>query len=354
MKPDWLFTRIVVVLLAVFTPLYFFLLFIILPFRMTPFSDPLLNLIFHFFLGPAVFSAPWLAFIYFERYRLANTVQYTQDTTTAVPLRWRLFYGTNAGFVLTFFIMPMVTAPLAIIGGLIVAGNAFYKIGIGKLGGGKPAAAVAIIVAVALCILPTMILIEFLPQYYDVWQAILDNWSSFWFQVVYGFAQCLVNALSFSAPVYFTYFAAKEYDKGVYGEVYTRTPNRLIRIGELLLFTIFLIIYLPPIPTPIGTIPFLNQADLFTDYINWISTGIVVMMIIIKRKTGVTNDSTMGGFSNILVVGMFLVVEGLFKAMNFLQGYEVIVKTFIIWLAFLIFAAVIIVSFMRASSREMY
>ena len=78
------------------------------------------------------------------------------------------------------------------------------------------------------------------------------------------------------------------------------------------------------------------------------------MMIIIKRKTGVTNDSTMGGFSNILVVGMFLVVEGMFKAMNFLQGYEVIVKTFIIWLAFLIFAAVIIVSFMRASSREMY
>jgi hypothetical protein len=265
-----------------------------------------------------------------------------------------LFYGTNAAFVLTFFILPIVTAPLAIIGGLIVAGNVFYKIGIGKLGGGKPAAALAIIVAIALCILPTVILIEFLPRYYDVWQAILENWSTFWFYVVYGFAQCLVNALSFSSPVYFTYFAAAEYDKGLYGEVYTSSPNRLIRVGEILLFIVFLILYLPPIPTPMGTIPFLNQADLFTNYINWISTGIVVLMILIKRKTGVTNDSTLGGVTNILVVGMFLVVEGLFKAMNFLQGYEVVFKTFIIWLAFLIFAAVIIVSFMRASPREIY
>ena len=354
MKPDWMFTRIVVVSLALLTPIYFFLLFIILPFRMTPFDDPLFNWIYHFVIGPAVFSAPWLAFIYFERYRLANTVQYTQDTTTAVPLRWRLFYGTNAAFVLTFFILPIVTAPLAIIGGLIVAGNVFYKIGVGKLGGGKPAAALAIIVAFSLCILPTLILIDFLPQYYAVWQTILDNWSTFWFHVVYGFAQCLVNALSFSAPIYFTYFAAAQYDKGLYGEVYTSSPNRMIRASELLLFTIFLILYLPPIPTPIGTIPFLNQADLFTNYINWVSTGIVVLMILIKRKTGVTNDSTFGGVSNILVVGMFLVVEGLFKAMNFLQGYEVLVKTFIIWLAFLIFAAVISVSFARASSREMY
>jgi hypothetical protein len=321
---------------------------------MTPFEDPMLNLIFHFFIGPAVFSAPWLAFIYFERYRLANTIQYTQDTTTAVPLRWRLFYGTNAAFVLTFFILPIVTAPLAIIGGLIVAGNVFYKMGIGKLGGGKPAAALAIIVAFALCILPTMILIEFLPRYYDVWQSILDNWSAFWFHVVYGFAQCLVNALSFSSPIYFTYFAASEYDKGLYGEVYTSTPNRLLRLGELILFTIFLILYLPPIDTPIGTVPFLNQADLFTNYINWISTGIVVLMILIKRKTGVADDRTIGGASNIIVIGMFLVVEGLFKAMNFLQGYEVVVKTFIIWMAFLIFAAVITVSFMRASPREMY
>lgn len=354
MKPDWMFTRIVVITLALLTPLYFFLLFIILPFRMAPLEDPLFNWIFHFIIGPAVFSAPWVAFIYFERYRLANTVQYTQDTTTAVPLRWRLFYGTNAAFVLTFFILPIVTAPLAIIGGLVVAGNVFYKIGIGKLGGGKPAAALAIIAAFSLCILPTLILIEFLPQYYAVWQSILDNWSTFWFHVVYGFAQCLVNALSFSAPIYFTYFAAAQYDKGLYGEVYTSSPNRLIRIGELLLFTIFLVMYLPPIPTPIGTIPFLNLSELFTNYINWISTGIVVLMILVKRKTGVKNDSTLGGASNILVVGMFLVVEGLFKAMNFLQGYEVIVKTFIIWLAFLIFAAVIAVSFMRASSREMY
>ncbi|MHA1902701.1 MAG: hypothetical protein ACXADL_00975 [Candidatus Thorarchaeota archaeon] len=346
MSPDWMFTRVAVVSIAVLGPIYFFLLMFFLPFQMTPFMDPFLDNLFHYVAAPIVFSAPWLGIIYTRRFRFANAFQLMQDTTTAVPLRWRIFYGTNAGFILTFFILPMVTAPLAIIGGLVVAGHVFYRIGIGKLGGGKPAAALGAIVALALCILPAFVMIQFMPEYLNVWNTILDAWNGFWIQIVYGVAQSLVNALSFGAPVYFVFFAAQQYERGLYERTYTDTPSGWIRAVELLIFVVFTWFYLPVIATPIGNL-FLGMSWLFTSYINWISLGIVVFMILLKWRLKVADNSTMGGTTNILIVGMFLVVELFFKT-------NLLIVSLIIWLAFLIFAGVFLANFARASPREMY
>ncbi|MFX0108893.1 MAG: hypothetical protein ACFE7R_11455, partial [Candidatus Hodarchaeota archaeon] len=99
MSPDWLKTRLTVMLLAILGPIYFFLLILFLPFQSEPFGNELLNLLFHYIAVPVVFSAPWLGLIYNGRFRLANTVHLMGETTDAVPLRWRLFYGTNATFV---------------------------------------------------------------------------------------------------------------------------------------------------------------------------------------------------------------------------------------------------------------
>ncbi len=345
--PDWKMTRLVVVLLAALAPVYFFALVFALPFQMTPFSDASVNWSFQYVGVPITFSITWVAMMYLERYRLANTVHLMRQTTTAIPLRWRVFYGTNAMFVIVFFILPLATPILSIIGGLMLAGNVIYRMSIGKLGLIKPAAVIAVVVAIGLCLLPFFIMIQFIPGYLSVWEAILDGWSSFWFNVVYGVSQCLVNALSFGAPFYFVFFAAQEYDKGLYGQVYTRTPTARIRIGELILFVVFVVLYLPPVPTPIGTIYFLNQPHLFKNFINYISLAIVVIMILVKWRLKVSDNSTMGGFSNILIVGLFLMVEIFFQT-------EVLVVTLTVWVAFLIFASVILANFMRASSREMY
>ncbi len=334
--------------LAILGPIYFLLLMLFLPFRIEPFTDPVLNLLFHHIVVPIIFSAPWVGGIYYTRYRLANTVQLMQETTTTVPLRWRIFYGINAAFVMTFFVLPMIIAPIAIIGGLVVAGRVFYTIGIGKFGNRRGASILGGLAAIALCILPGYIMLQFIPNYLLVWEGILGAWSSFWFTVVYGIAQCLVNALSFGAPVYFLYFAAKEYDRGVYGVTYSETPTNWIRFGELILFLIFVYIYLPPVPLVEGiTIPFLNLAWLFTSYVNWISLGIVVLMILIRRIVGVKNDTTLGGPLNIAIVGMFLIVELFFKT-------DLLIVTLVIWLAFLLFSGVLVANYLRASPRELY
>ncbi len=346
LSPDWLLSRVTVVLLAIVGPVYFFLLMLFIP-QMTPFGDPWLDFLFHYVGAPIVFSVPWVGTIYYQRYRLANTVHIMDETITAVPLRWRVFYGANAAFILMVFILPMATPVIALIEGLIVAGHVFYRVGVGKLGGGKIAAVLGVIVAIGLCILPALVMIEFLPLYIELWTRILQTWTGFWLDVAYGFAQCLVNALSFGAPVYFIYFGAQQYDKGLYGEVYTKTPTGWIRFAEFIIFSIFLVMYLPPIPTPLGVIPFLDLSILFTTYINWISLGIVAIMIIVKMVLKVEGDTTMGGASNIFVIGLFLVVELFFKA-------NLILISSIIWLAFLIYAALAIVSYLRASPRELY
>ncbi|TFF95748.1 hypothetical protein EU546_02700 [Candidatus Thorarchaeota archaeon] len=346
-KPDWLMTRVVVVLIAVFVPVYFFILVYLLPFLVAPFDSNTMNLYFHYLVVPSVFSATWVLLIYFNRYRLANTVHLMQETTTAVPLRWRLFYGLNAAFVLMFFILPLVTAPLAIIGGFVVAANVFYNAALGRLGKSRIATLFAVLIAIALCILPFIITIEFIPNYLDVWNSILSSWTGLGFTVVYGVAQCLVNALSFGAPVHFIYYAAEEYDRGLYGQVYTKTPSNKIRIGQAVLFLIFTVLYLPPIQTPFGVLPFADMSWLFTGYINWVSLGIVAIMVLVRRYFEVEEDTTLGSSSNILVVGLFLVVEIFFKT-------DLLIVTIVIWLAFLLFAAVIIANYVRASSREMY
>lgn len=346
LSPDWLMTRVAVVLMAIVGPVYFFLLMLFIP-EMKPFGDPFFNLLFHYIAVPIVFSLPWVGTIYYQRYRLANTIHIMDETTTAVPLRWRMFYGANALFVLMIFILPLATPIIAIIEGLVVAGHVFYLIGLGKLGGGKPAAVLGVFVAIALCVLPAFVMIEFIPGYIAVWQTILQTWTDFWLGVVYGVAQCLVNALSFGAPIYFIYYGAQEYDRGLYGEVYTKTPTAWIRAGEFAIFLVFVIMYLPPIPTPFGTMPFLNLSYLFQSYINWISLGIVAIMVLVRMRLKVKKDTTMGGASNIFVVGLFLVVELFFKT-------NLILITAIIWLAFLIYAGLAAVSYFRASSREIY
>jgi hypothetical protein len=340
-------SRLVVVAIAILGPIYFVLLVAILPFQLTPFADDFLNQLFHYVLVPGVFSAVWLGIIFNSRYRLANTFHLMDEATDAVPLRWRVFYGTNAAFVLLFFILPLVTAPLAIIAGLVVAGHVFYRIGVGKLGGGKPAAALSILVAIALCILPAIVMIEFIPNYLQVWETILNSWSNFWVDVVYAISQCLVNALNFGAPIYFIYFAAGEYDRGLYGEVYTKTPAGWIRLLEIIIFSVFLYMYLPVVATPFGFSLFLGWDLLFTQYINWISLGIMAIMILVRFGLGVSDNSTFGGPSNILIIGAFLVVEIFNKT-------DLVLKTIIIWMAFLIFAGVSLVNFGRASPREMY
>ncbi len=347
MMPEIMMTRLAVVMLAIAAPVYFFLFMYGLPFQLTPFADEQWNLIFHFFLVPTVFSLTWIISIYFMRYRLANTIYLTQQSVSSIPIRWRIFYGTNALFVMLFFVLPLLTPIIAIIGGLQIAGNVIYRVGLSRTGHHRSATLLASCAALVLSALPFMIMYHFIPNYLQVWNTVLSQWSMTWLGIIYGVSQCLVNALSFGAPVHFLYYGAQEYDRGLYGHIYTTVPRRGIRLFETALFLIFMYIYLPVTHTPAGIDIFLGRADLFTSTVNYISLGIIIVLLAIRRYLRVAEKSTMGGASNVFVVVAFLMADILFRT-------EILIVTVIVWLAFIIFAAFFISNFMRASPKEMY
>ncbi|MEM2142375.1 MAG: hypothetical protein QXQ81_03880 [Candidatus Thorarchaeota archaeon] len=342
-----LMTRAVVMAMALSIPAYAFILVHMLPFRMTPFGNEFLDTLFHFGVVPIIFSVTWDSIIYLRRYRMANTVYLARRSTGPIPLRWRVFYGANALFVSLFFVLPLVTPIVSMIGGIMLASTVVYRAALGRLGMRRISAAAAVVVASAVRLRSIFVLLQFAPGYLLVWERIQESWSSFWVGVVQGVSQCLVNALSWGAPVHFIWVAAQEYDRGVYGMVYTRIPMIRVRLFEATLFMIFLCVYLPPIPTPIGTLPFLNASYLFNQYINYISMAVVAVVLVTKRALGMAENSTMGGVSNITVVGLFLMIEVFYKT-------NLIVVNFAIWLAFILFAGLIVINYMRASSRELY
>ncbi len=75
--------------------------------------------------------------------------------------------------------------------------------------------------------------------------------------------------------------------------------------------------------------------------------GIVIIMVLVKMVLRVKRDSTMGGATNILVIGLFLAVE-------LFNRTDLFLKTSTILLAFIVYAALAIVSYLRASPRELY
>ncbi len=347
MSPDWLATRVTVVAMAVAAPVYFFALVWSLPFALTPLGVPLWDWMFTFIVVPSVFSITWVVLIFLNRYRLANTVHIMHSTMVSVPLRWRVFYGLNAAFVMMFFILPVVTAPVAVIGGLALAGATTHRLLRGRSGRGSVIGLFYVLLAVVLVVLPAYIVWSFVPRYIVIWNTMITAWTDAWIGIANGIAQCLVNSLSLCSPIHFIYFSAQQYEQGVFGEVYSEKPAHAIRALEGLLFVVFLILYLPPMITPLGTLPLLDMRWLFTNYINWASLGVVAIMTLVKRLTHVVNDTTIGGATNTLVVSMFLLVEIFFKT-------NLLVVTLVIWLAFLIFALVTLLSLAQASPREMY
>ncbi len=340
-------TRLIVVLLAITVPIYFFVFMRMLPFQLAPFTDALWNYLFHYFLVPIVFTLTWVLSIYFMRYRLANTVYLTQKTVSSIPIRWLIFYGINALFVGIFFILPLMTPVIAIIGGLHIAAKVIYRFGMSRVGHHRVATIMALCAALVLSALPFLIMYHFIPNYLQVWNGVLTLWSTTWLSIIYGISQCIVNALSFAAPVHFIYYGAQEYDRGLYGHVYTEVPLRRIRLLEFGFFLIFIYIYLPVTQTSFGIDVFLGRPELFTGLINYISLSIIILLLIIRRRLGVADSSTMGGNSNVFVVVTFLVADILFRTNQ-------AIVTGIIWMAFIIFAAFVVLNFMRASPREMY
>ncbi len=338
--------NLILVIVAILMPIYSIILTIVLPFKLTTTGNMILDLFVNEALLPIIITIPWWYIIYEARYRLINAMRITWNSTTMIPLRWRLFYGINAFVVLIAFVIPFISLPIAVIVGILLAGKIKqYISSLGIHGTGRKI--IAAIIGLIMLVLPSIYMFYFYNAYYPVWQAIETVWNSTWVDIVYGISQCVVNALSFGSVVYFIYHGAAEYEKNMIGWEITKPPKTAIKIIEFILFIIFIYLWIDKLPTPFGVIQLGNMRYLFQIIINPISLGIVGIVFILKIISGSSATGSRKSALGIILVGAFLAVE-IFNRFNILM-----INT-IIFLSFAIFAGAFIINVIRAPRSEVY
>ncbi|MHA1264802.1 MAG: hypothetical protein ACTSRS_06150 [Candidatus Helarchaeota archaeon] len=247
------FMRLLVVILFIFTPIYFILLiyFVNLNGVLVLNIEPFLTFgpdITYYVVYPLCFSFTWWIFIYFLRNKIANSYELIKRETSPIPTRWLIFYGVNAAVMLTFFIVPFLSSILAIFGFFVLAWNILVRSDWSFERGKAHVFCYGLIIFGLFLTFPILVQIEFWNDYTVFWEQIWNTWQNY-VPYIYSFSIVIVNALTIGGLFYFIYSGASEFEEGAFGTTYEKAPRRAIILLELILFTVFTIIWWQSIVT---------------------------------------------------------------------------------------------------------
>ncbi len=330
-----LLSRLLLFLLVVFIPLYFLLLFILSPVKLLPypFSDivifnyPVLHVFLqsfeaenpwmvtvNYFLIPLFFSLPWFLFIVLSRERLLKTFEVLDNTTTIVPLRYRIFYGFNTLLLFCFFVLPTLSPVLSILAGVILAGRAlntsrwFWRQG--RVVRGITALTVFTLICGIPVYLAALYYLEGIHVFFANW--LWDSWVNN-MVVTYTLSMCIVDALALGSVIWLIFAGAAEFEAKTFGVAITKPPYRAIALFEAAAFLLLAYVGLPYIYIP-GWPPYYvvwgSNPRFLYDYVNYVCLGIISLVTLICMVRGVrrgrgVNPSLIG----LLIAGGFLGVD---------------------------------------------
>nr|MDO8100203.1 hypothetical protein [Candidatus Njordarchaeota archaeon] len=305
------YSRLGIVLGIIVIPVYFWILAGILDLWKIDLAiqDATLALLARYLVAPLFFSIPWILFIYLNKDRMTEAIKHMTATTTAIPVRWRIFYGFNTLIVLLFFALPFFSPVLAIVGAAILAGRIYFAAEFIK-GKRRRVKVLFLFLLLFVCgALPTVLLYNLVETYVGVLGSIWGAWVDY-VPYIYAFSLCLGDALSVGSLLWFIYAGAAEFEFEAYGTYVTKPPAKIIRLFEAAVFSLFLYVgLLPYIQIPqIGWTPVVtdfNSSLLFFP-INPICLAIVGIIFLISTFKGLRR----GGERNsawglIFLIGFF-------------------------------------------------
>lgn len=304
------------------------------------------------FVAPLFFSIPWILFIYFNRDRMADAIQHMTETTTIIPVRWRVFYGFNTLIILLFFVLPFFSPVLAIVGGAVLVGRIYYGREIIRAGGRRRKALFVVLLSVIFIGVPLILLIRIITPYVDALASIWSSWETN-VPIIYVFSLCLGDALAVGSLIWFIYAGAAEFEFKSYGTYSTRPPAKLIWLFETTIFLIFVylgvLLYLP-IPqigwTPVG-------GDLFhsvvMNYINPICLAIVGIIFIVSTFRGLRKSGERSSAWGLILLIGFFAIEVVIRLTSALTITGVL--TIVLFGASALFLLLLAVSFQRVGQR---
>jgi len=289
-------TRLLLLFFVIILPVYFYIILIITPIESVIKSiidSQLFAVAFKIFF-PIMMSVPWWLLIYFYRNKISNGIELWIKNNSLIPLRYIIFYGTNAVFASIFILLPIASPILLFIAFLslawwVVLSSKFaWKLGKFFL--------VLYAVIVFTCLLGFVVLITllFYPAYLTIFTTLIDNWIAN-LSYLYSFAILLVNAITWSTFIWILelYFRKKPLDDFIDVSTFKNIIIALIIFVTL----IFIWIY--------GLQNIIN-------YFNIISIIFSAIIISIKIKVGAVGKNT--SIIGVIAAAVFILSDILYRA----------------------------------------
>jgi hypothetical protein len=289
-----------------------------------------------YFVMPAVFAFPWVLFAAIFRERTINAWNAMRGKTSIIPLRWRMFYGFNTLIVLSFFLFPFFSPPLAVFGAFVLAWRIAYHSNYIAQRGEGARTAYGLLLFIVLAAAPILLLVFWFQNYFGyVLGQVLSTWFA-WFDTIYFVSICIVDSLAVGALLHLSYGTLDSTGR-VSSEKY-RTVWA-IRFVEAVFVGLLLVFLSPmdPLKLGLGAYDPLKLGWPLITYINWACLGIVVIVYIVKLCVG------LHGRVNLSILGVLLAAA--FLLVQLFQDLNVVLKSVLIVGSSLLFVAAFLISF---------
>ncbi len=328
--------RVAVVLQFILIPVYFIglMAFFVHPLIQKeaislPFLDKNATEIYIVVLGPIILALPYWLWTYGERYVIAEAYQRLGTRIWRLPTAIKVFYGLNflIGIV---FLLPLISPIIALFGGFFLAVFVFHlKKEDESLFNRK-------VLIVTFLYLPFALGIAwgFYSGIVDIFGSVINIWLDN-LDLLYISALILADCVTFGGIVYFVYEGAQQVDPTVV------IPEGFITLGIFALYIVLEVFYLV-FPS-------------FSVYLTWVhyaavAVGLVIFVIRYLKGLGRSGHGTSLGSWLFILIFQFLNFLSNQKIIGELTGLAV-GRTTAIYIAFLIFVGLFMISYVEAKSR---
>jgi hypothetical protein len=283
---------------------------------------------------PAVFAFPWVLLTFIFRERTVNAWNAMRAKTGIIPLRWRMFYGFNTLIVLSFFLFPFFSPPLAVFGAFVLAWRMVYHNESAWLKNAGARSLYGLFLFVVLAAVPIFLLVFWFQNFFGyVLGQVLSTWFA-WFDNLYFVSICIVDSLAVGALLHLSYGTLDATGKVSSEKVRIVWAIRFVEAVFAGLLVVFLS-PLDPLHLGLGSYDPLSLGFPLIMYINWACLGLVVLVYIVKLCVGLRGRANLS-FLGVFLAAAFLLVQ-LFQTFNlFLKSVLIVGSSLIFVIAFLI------------------
>ena len=269
---------------------------------------------------PIFFSIPWVAFSILRATKIASTYTLMGRALGRIRLDQKVFYGINGTFTLLFFILPLFSPALTVVGIILLVRMLFHKVKLGKIW-------FWLVPAILLSLFPLILSIAFFFEYRAFTTIVLTFWET-WIDDLFGICLCLSIAIAFGNFLLFFQEGAYQY-----GNIHKINQTSIFVI-KIITLTLMLVIY------------YLRNNLLLINVMSLLALGFGIAVLILRRikKVESKNSSSVG-----------FVMVPIFSLISFLSTYYMNnLRFLVIILTGIIFIALFLISYKASEDESLF